>query len=183
VTENFDATLRTGFVDQLSSATPSRSGARLAAILADIEKAFDAGFSRVSVHEALNKAGFMIGFQAFVKCLYRVRKKAREAMASLQPRKATPPPPPAWMDVQSPAPAPASTHATQAPSPVKPERVVTPRVAPIATAPLQAGVIGEIARSQPDMVGLAKKGREYAAKLAADEKRKALEAASNKAPD
>jgi hypothetical protein len=177
VTENFDATLRTGFFDQLSSATPSRSGARLAAILADIEKAFDAGFSRVSVHEALNKSGFKIGFQAFVKCLYRARKKAREALASVQPRKATPPPPPAWMDVQAPEPA------TQAPSPVKPGRVVTAEGAPAAIAPLQAGVIGEIARSQPDMVGLAKKGREYAAKLAADEKRKALEAAPNKTPN
>jgi hypothetical protein len=174
VTENFDATLRTGFFDQLSSATPSRSGARLAAILADIEKAFAAGFSRASVHEALNKSGFVIGFRAFVKSLYRARKKARALLASTASRTTTPAPPPAW----TPAPAMVTQQVATAPAASTPIRNAgQPDAA--SPPPYRPGRIGEIARSQPDMAALAKEGRLYAAEQAAEKKRKALAALPN----
>ena len=157
-----------------------RSGAYLAKLLPKIETALDDGYSRADVHTAFKSAGLDLAFRAFTKALYRARRKARavpqlppslpaqaQPTPTTSPPRPTTPPPPAWTVT----PAPASTvkpaevaHSDQSASPPPPP----------ARTGWVPGSIGEIARSQPDMVGLGKRGREYAARLKAEDKAKKL---------
>jgi len=95
-------------------------------------------------------------------------------------RKTTPAPlaPTAPLAVSPPEP---QETTPQQPVAVLPSKVPAP-APPTSPGTWRPGSIAEIARSKPDMVGLAKKGREYAAQLAAEKKRKADEAKANNPP-
>jgi len=149
----------------LRDMTPSRMGARMTALLPDIESALAHGFTRHAIHEALVVSGLQVGFLGFVKSLYRARKKVRSrpaAGAPTAPLAATPP------EVRATAP-----HQVAPVPPPKAPIPSAPVAPPAAASTWKPGSIAEIARSQPDMAGLAKKGREYAAKRAAEKKLKA----------
>jgi len=181
--ESIEAGARASLEALRESSLPRRTGARMALLLSDVEAAFAAGFSRAHVHEALNNSGLNIGFRAFVKSLYRARKKARLATVVPEAQSAAPATqaPRAAVVARTDTPAPGPANAA-APHALASRDLPPARPAVIAANGWKPGSIGEIARSQPDMVGLAKEGRAYAAKLAADKKRKAEEAKSNNPP-
>ena len=176
----------------LQQSPATRWSARIAAVLQDIEQALQLGASRTQVHTTLNEYGIDISFEGFKKALYRLRKRQREASTVSEGAKSA--------SNGAVARQPASSerqreperpqHAHVAPTPVPVRQLASVPAAPAAVTPSVAsappsasgwtpGSIGAIARSEPDMTGLAKKGREYAAKLHAEKKRKADEAAAN----
>ena len=180
----------------LQHSPSTRWTGRIGVLLHEIEAVFGQGVSRAQVHETLKACGIGISFEGFKKALYRLRKRQRELLLSqVQP---------AVTSAHSPAPTPAGTTADRT-SEVRPSATttvsppLTPVSAPTVAPPLRIpqplpvshalgspgalepngwrpGSIGEIARSQPDMRQLAKEGREYTARLAAEKKRKADEA-------
>jgi hypothetical protein len=156
---------RPGKIDLLAlrQETPTRMGARMFVLLPEVESALAEGFTRHAIHNALVASGLQIGFLGFVKSLYRARKKLR-SLPSLSASSPAHSPPP------KPRPAP-----PQQPASDPPPKVPVPATH-TSSSSWKPGSIAEIARSQPDMAGLAKKGREYAAKLAAEKKLKAEKA-------